>query len=612
MSLRLLTFGRLQVFSHGRELTEMPAQRLRCAILVYLLMERDVKRETLLGLFWPDRTPQRARHALSQTLYELRRSLGEEWLVLSGDRLRVQAGQVEVDAYLFEECAPEDPDTALELYRGAFLEDFSPEIRGLEPWLEAQRARFARLHRKLRREAMQRLVKAGELTAAHACARRWVELEPFDDEAQHRLVELLATLGQRTEAIQHFESYQRRLREELDVEPLDETRALVASLREGTAAGAGAGASAAAESEAVPSAAGRLAALLPPDGAVDRPAAAFAAGGPAVRRHVWRRRLAWAAVPVLLAGLLLWLGSRLHTSGDPAQRPAASLRSMAVLVFDDDSPDRHLGFLARGLTKHLIYELSQVSGLDVVSFNGVAPLEGKAIAPDSIRRLLNVGSFLDGTVQEAGGRLSVMVSLTDAATGRVLRTAELQRPKVDALSLEDDLAEQVSKLIRPVLGRELALQEHRAHARNGASWTLWLQADQLRDRALGTNEPGAPPGGPLVTGLLDSADSLAAEAEQQDRGWVEPLLLRGWLAVDRARAEEDGSLPVLRTGLDYADKALARAPDLPRAYELRGTLRLALARAELGVQGPLLDSAESDLRTAVVREPSLAGAWATL
>jgi len=623
LSLRLLTFGRVQVFSQGREIRELPAQRLRCAILVYLLVERDVSREALLGLIWPDRTAQRARHALSQTLYELRRALGDEWLVLGGDRLRVQAGQVEVDTFLFEECAAADPEGALELYRGAFLADFTPDIPALEPWIERQRARLARLHRKVRREVLERRVAAGDVAAAQACARRWTELEPYDDEAHHRLIEALGAAGQRTEAIQHFDAYQRRLRDELEVEPLDETRALVATLREGASPAAAvdpaaepAGTGSAEPpprdgAAAVPAAArARLAALAPaPELLPSRSGGAHA--GAAARGRPWSRRSPWLALPVVAGAILLWLGLRLHQPR-PAEAPTVSLRSIAVLVFDDDSRDHRLGYLARGLTKHLIYELSQVPGLDVVSFNGVAPLAGKGIPPDSLRRLLNVGSYVDGSVQQEGDRLSVLVSLTDAASGRVLRTAKLKRTARDAVSLEDDLAAEVSKLLRQVLGQELALQEHRAHARNAAAWSLWLRADELRDQALAATAPAVRPSGVLVTPLLESADSLAGQAERRDDRWVEPLLLRGWLALDLAKADDARRLVWLRTGLRFANDALARAPELPRAYELRGTLRLAEARTGPGAAAALLDSAEADLRAAVVREPSLAGAWSTL
>jgi hypothetical protein len=74
-------------------------------------------------------------------------------------------------------------------------------------------------------------VARGDVPRAIAEARRWVELEPTEDEAQHRLIELLADSGNRAEAIRQYESYERALRID-DLRPLDHTRALIEHVRQ--------------------------------------------------------------------------------------------------------------------------------------------------------------------------------------------------------------------------------------------------------------------------------------------------------------------------------------------------------------------------------------------
>ncbi|HEX6316915.1 MAG TPA: hypothetical protein VFZ73_18715, partial [Gemmatimonadaceae bacterium] len=62
-------------------------QPRRLALLVYLAMaERDamVKRDTLLGLFWPDMSQENGRRALSQAIHFLRRALGKDAIVGRG------------------------------------------------------------------------------------------------------------------------------------------------------------------------------------------------------------------------------------------------------------------------------------------------------------------------------------------------------------------------------------------------------------------------------------------------------------------------------------------------------------------------------------------------
>ena len=65
--------------SDGRELTSLPAQPKRFALLAYLALGAGGyhRRDTLAALFWPDLDQFAARRALRNTLYHLREALGE-------------------------------------------------------------------------------------------------------------------------------------------------------------------------------------------------------------------------------------------------------------------------------------------------------------------------------------------------------------------------------------------------------------------------------------------------------------------------------------------------------------------------------------------------------
>src|SRR5436190_19841982 len=123
MSVRIVTLGDLHCYVGEQENTVLPAQRLRCALLVYLAYEREASRDVAMSVFWPERDTDRARHAMSQTLYELRRALGEEWLEVRGDKLCVSR-DLELDALEFELAAEAGKAASLDLYGGPFLQDF--------------------------------------------------------------------------------------------------------------------------------------------------------------------------------------------------------------------------------------------------------------------------------------------------------------------------------------------------------------------------------------------------------------------------------------------------------------------------------------------------------
>jgi DNA-binding SARP family transcriptional activator/tetratricopeptide (TPR) repeat protein len=232
MTVDLVTLGPVRCVIDGTQNADLPNQRLRFALLVYLAVERRATRETVLSIFWPDKDPERGRHTLSQTLYELRRGLGEGWLSADGDQLSV-TDAVQIDAVEFERRVKAgNAAGALELYHGGFLDGFYLPTKGFESWVDRQRSRLARLHRDCRREHVNALASS-DVKGAIAASRAWVEVDQLDDEANHRLIELLALAGLRSDALQEYEAYEKRLEADLDVEPLDETKALIAQIRDG-------------------------------------------------------------------------------------------------------------------------------------------------------------------------------------------------------------------------------------------------------------------------------------------------------------------------------------------------------------------------------------------
>jgi DNA-binding SARP family transcriptional activator len=96
----ITTLGRFRVRYDDRDVIGLRRQPVRASLLVYLAMEREATRDTLVGMFWPDFTEGRARNALSQTLHRLRRDLGD-WMRAEGEAVVVADG-VALDACAFE------------------------------------------------------------------------------------------------------------------------------------------------------------------------------------------------------------------------------------------------------------------------------------------------------------------------------------------------------------------------------------------------------------------------------------------------------------------------------------------------------------------------------
>jgi len=337
------------------------------------------------------------------------------------------------------------------------------------------------------------------------------------------------------------------------------------------------------------------------------------------RRRRWRRILLPAGVS-LVAIITLGVAWALFGGRRAVPRsPAGGLdvKRVAVLYFDDLSPDSSLGATADGLTEGLIQELARVPTLSVVSRNGAAAWRRPDVTRDSIARALGTGTIVVGSV-EPSGRTSLQVTtrLIDGASGADAgHRATFVFPRGAVVSARDSVARDVARTLREWLGQEVELRESRAGTSSAAAWTLVQQAERLRK--LGEERLARADTAAAVSAVRKS-DSLLAGAEQADAQWPDPVVLRGQVVYLQQRAVSDRRqrTDLLQRGLAHADRALALAPGDAAALELRGTLRYAIWRLnpqlEAHPRAALLDSAYDDLQAAVRADPTLASAYATL
>jgi len=324
----------------------------------------------------------------------------------------------------------------------------------------------------------------------------------------------------------------------------------------------------------------------------------------------WRRPIPVAGGLLLLAALTWLVVSRRGTA-----RPSGTgmdVRRVAVLYFQDQSPDSSLRFLAAGLTEGLINQLSQVRSLDVVSRNGVLPYRNVDLPRDSIARALGAGTLVEGTVEPVRDRVRVTVRLVDGYSGAdLLRRATFEQPSANLLQIRDSLAGEVARVLRERLGEEVRLREERAGTRSTEAWTRVQQAEAIRRDGEALVQAGKMDS---AMALFARTDSTLASAERADPKWIDPIVLRGQLVERRVRLTRNPAL--IDEGLADAARALAIATEDPGAIELRGTLRYRrwqLARPPNPQQAAaLLDDARKDLERATNMQPTLASAYATL
>jgi DNA-binding SARP family transcriptional activator/tetratricopeptide (TPR) repeat protein len=188
----------------------------------------------MLGILWPESEPDRARHALSQTLYSLKGDLGVE-VVLAGTDLRLDSSLLPSDLDDFRAAfALKDWAHAALLYKGPFADGFyltdAPEF---ERWVEEARSRLAHDGARAIEQAAKDSMQSGQVELAVEYWRRLTELEPLNSQFAASYMKALFGYGDRAGALAHGKAHGEVVRRELETEPDPDVGQLVAKLRAG-------------------------------------------------------------------------------------------------------------------------------------------------------------------------------------------------------------------------------------------------------------------------------------------------------------------------------------------------------------------------------------------
>ena len=241
--IELKVFGSLGIRApEGVDAQKVLRQPKRAAFLAYIALGSAggyVRRDTLLGLFWPEADRERARSSLRQALRFLRSSLGDEVLVnRGGEEVGVSPDALSCDAIRFESLLDEgNPAAALELYRGDLLEGFFLDgVHEFEEWLETRRATLKDKAAGAAWTLGDELAREHRAADAAFWAKRALSLSPFDEPHVQRLMHLLDEVGDRAGALRAYRGLSEWLEREYGAEPSPETQDLAEQVRERTEA----------------------------------------------------------------------------------------------------------------------------------------------------------------------------------------------------------------------------------------------------------------------------------------------------------------------------------------------------------------------------------------
>lgn len=229
MSVTLHLLGRPRIRLDGQGFEPAPSKPL-CLLLYLGYAAEWVGRERLAFLFWPDSDDSSAKRNLRQLIRRARALPFALGLEIEDGRLR---WRVDSDVAEFRRAlAAGDWQGAADLQGDSLLSGLDGvDSEAFRDWLELEReALRSAWQGAVQKQAAALEAQGGYLAAADLLGRLLVVNDLAEDVLQHYLrVSYLA--GQRERALSAYESFERRLREELDLTPLEPTVKLAASIR---------------------------------------------------------------------------------------------------------------------------------------------------------------------------------------------------------------------------------------------------------------------------------------------------------------------------------------------------------------------------------------------
>ena len=243
-STHMYLFGAPRLERDGHTLS-VP-RRKTLALLAYLAVTgRMQSRETLAALFWPDYDSSSAFANLRRELSRAKELLGQG-NVLNIDRLQVgfdPGAKIHLDVsifrglvnqakthghspeYLCADCFQASKE-AVEIYRGDFMAGFNlADSPGFDDWRFFQSEELRQSLVGALQQVIDWHIAQREYEDGIPYARRWLSLDRLHEPAHRCLMQLYAWSGQQAAALRQYQECERLLREELGLEPDEETRA---------------------------------------------------------------------------------------------------------------------------------------------------------------------------------------------------------------------------------------------------------------------------------------------------------------------------------------------------------------------------------------------------
>jgi TolB-like protein/Flp pilus assembly protein TadD len=168
-------------------------------------------------------------------------------------------------------------------------------------------------------------------------------------------------------------------------------------------------------------------------------------------------------------------GDRRGAHAAQAAEPAMESGALAVLPFDNISPDQETDYFSDGLTEELIARLSLVSEIELVSRWASMQFKGAKQDVKSIGRELGARYLVGGSVRRFQDSVRITVQLVDVATNRQVWGNAYKGKLDDIFDIQEQVAQQIVEALRLKLSFSEKVSLTKRQTVNAQAYDLYLR-----------------------------------------------------------------------------------------------------------------------------------------
>jgi serine/threonine-protein kinase len=197
---------------------------------------------------------------------------------------------------------------------------------------------------------------------------------------------------------------------------------------------------------------------------------------PSRRKTLWVASAALVLVLVAAAvGYLFFIAPKKKQPGPTRTAETKYKSSIAVLPFEDLSPQKDQESLSNGITEDLITKLASIGQLKVISRTSV--MRYKNIEKDvrEIGKELDVATILEGSIQKEKDNIRINVQLVNVKDGAHLFAESYDRKLESLFTIQDEISKAIVNALRIelVAGQEYMLVKR--YTQNPDAYNLYLE-----------------------------------------------------------------------------------------------------------------------------------------